>query len=98
MPSEIASPLGCGIQIGAGAVINALHPEPGSSMVIFGAGAVGLAALMAARTVGCWTIIAVDILDNRCKIAHELGATYTINPGVEDAVERIIELLRAQII
>lgn len=56
----VAAPLGCGFQTGAGAVLNVLSPEPDSRLVVFGAGGVGLAAVMAAKAQGVETIIAVD--------------------------------------
>ncbi len=89
VPLDIMAPLGCGIQTGAGAVINTLRPRPGSSIAVFGAGAVGLAAVMAARIVGCAPIIAVDIKDNRLALAEELGATHTLNGAEVDPVEEI---------
>ncbi len=89
VPLEIMGPLGCGIQTGAGAVINALAPKAGSSIAIFGAGAVGLSAVMAAKIVGCTTIIAIDLNDGRLKLARELGATHVINGGATDAVKEI---------
>ncbi|HJS62453.1 MAG TPA: NAD(P)-dependent alcohol dehydrogenase, partial [Pseudolabrys sp.] len=92
VPLDIMGPLGCGIQTGAGAVINALKPSAGTSIAIFGAGSVGLAAVMAARIVGCAQIIAVDINDGRLALAKELGATDTINGGKEDAVEAIRQI------
>ena len=76
---EILGPLGCGFQTGAGAVVNSLGARPGTSIVIYGAGAVGLAGLMAAKIAGCTTIVAVDLHDNRLSLAKELGATHTIN-------------------
>jgi aryl-alcohol dehydrogenase len=88
VPLEIMGPLGCGIQTGAGAVINALKPGAGSSIAIFGAGSVGLAAVMAARVAGCATIIAVDLNDTRLELARELGATHVVN-AAGDAVEAI---------
>ncbi|MFI7166306.1 hypothetical protein ACIBM3_27955 [Rhodococcus erythropolis] len=53
LPAVIAAPLGCGVQTGAGTVLNALKPEPGSSLVVYGAGGVGLSAVMAAVAAGC---------------------------------------------
>ncbi|MBM3730018.1 MAG: NAD(P)-dependent alcohol dehydrogenase [Actinobacteria bacterium] len=76
---EILGPLGCGFQTGAGAVVNSLGARPGTSIVIYGAGAVGLAGLMAAKIVGCGTVVAVDLHENRLSLAKELGATHTIN-------------------
>ncbi|MDH4611569.1 NAD(P)-dependent alcohol dehydrogenase [Pseudomonas sp. BN102] len=89
VPLEFLGPLGCGIQTGAGAVINALKPGAGSSIAIFGSGSVGLAAVMAARLVGCTTIIAVDMNQARLDLALELGATHAINAKEQEPVETI---------
>jgi aryl-alcohol dehydrogenase len=89
VPLELMGPLGCGIQTGAGTVINALKPEFGSVIAIFGTGPVGLAAVMAAKLVGCGTIIAVDLNDDRLQLARELGATHTFNGKAGSTVESI---------
>lgn len=91
-PLEILGPLGCGIQTGAGAVINVLGVRPGSSFAVFGAGAVGLSAVMAARVSGATTIIAADVVPSRLELAEELGATHTVNSKQEDPVKKIREL------
>src|SRR5690606_25873469 len=91
-PLERLGPLGCGIQTGAGAVINALRVQPGSSFVVFGAGAVGLSAVMAARVSGATTIIAADVVPSRLELAKKLGATHTIDSKTENPVEAIREL------
>src|ERR1700728_345918 len=78
-PLELLGPLACSGQTGAGAVFNALKPNAGESIVVFGVGAVGLSALMAAKIAGCNPIIAVDIHDHRLALARELGATHIIN-------------------
>jgi aryl-alcohol dehydrogenase len=85
-------PLGCGINTGAGAVLNELRPEIGSSLAVFGAGAVGNAAIMAARVADCAVVIAVDIHDSRLELARELGATHVINSLREDVGERLAEI------
>jgi aryl-alcohol dehydrogenase len=92
VPIEIMGPLGCGIQTGAGAVMNALKSGAGSSIAVFGAGSVGLAAVMAARVVGCTTIIAVDLNAERLALARELGATHTFDAADGDPVEKIKSL------
>lgn len=92
---NMLGPLGCGFQTGAGTVLNYLKPEFGSSIVIFGTGAVGLSAMMAAKILGADHIIAVDIHDNRLEIAKELGATETINSKNENAVTAIRKILPA---
>lgn len=75
----ILGPLGCGIQHGAGAVLNTLQPVPGESIAVFGCGGVGFSAIMAAKVAGCKTIIGVDIIPSRLKQAKELGATHVID-------------------
>ncbi len=89
VPLEIMGPLACGIQTGAGSVINALTPGAGESIAIFGAGSVGLSAVMAAKLVGCAIIVAVDINPQRLLLAKELGATQVIDGGLADAVAEI---------
>lgn len=91
VPLELLGPLGCGIQTGAGGVMNALKPEVGTSIVVFGAGSVGLSSLMAAQVVGCTDIIAVDLVDSRLEMAEKLGATFTINPEEVDDTQTAIE-------
>ncbi len=92
VPLELLGPLGCGIQTGAGSVMNVLRPEVGSTIAIFGAGAVGMSAIMAARAVGCGMIIGVDVKPNRLALARELGATHVVNAAESDPVEAIREL------
>jgi len=88
-PLELLGPLGCGIQTGAGAVLNSLAAKAGSSIAIFGTGSVGLSAVMAARVAGCTTIIAIDINPARLQLASDLGATHIIHSGKSDPVEKI---------
>lgn len=86
---EILGPLGCGIQTGAGAVLNSLQPPAESSMAIFGVGPVGLSAVMAAAVVGCSTIIAVDLNHERLGLAKDLGATHVIDGAAGGTVASI---------
>lgn len=85
-------PLGCGFVTGSGTIFNTLKPEPGSSIAIFGTGAVGDGALMAAKVAGCTQIISVDIKSNRLETAIEIGATDTVNSAETDPVEAIHKL------
>jgi aryl-alcohol dehydrogenase len=80
MPFELAAPLGCGIQTGAGTVLNTLRPKAGQPIAVFGAGAVGLAAVMAAVVLRCQPIVVIDVVPGRLVLARELGATHAINP------------------
>ncbi|KAL4746670.1 hypothetical protein BDW72DRAFT_210218 [Aspergillus terricola var. indicus] len=73
------APMGCGYLTGAGTVVNVLKPSTASTMVIMGMGAVGVAALLAARALGLTRIVAVDIVDEKLQLALELGATHTVN-------------------
>ncbi|WP_423980078.1 NAD(P)-dependent alcohol dehydrogenase [Ilumatobacter sp.] len=72
-------PLGCGIQTGAGAILNTLAVRPGSSVVVTGAGALGLSAVMAARVAGADQIIAIDRHASRLELATKYGATTTLS-------------------
>jgi aryl-alcohol dehydrogenase len=92
VPLEHLGPLGCGINTGAGTVLNELKPEIGSSLAVFGAGAVGSAAIMAAKVADCAVVVAIDIHDSRLKLARELGATHTINSLTEDVAARLREI------
>lgn len=92
--------LGCGIQTGAGSIFNVVKPVEMDvrSLGIFGLGAVGCATVMAARIVAqdnptvLSQIVAVDVNENRLKLARELGATHTINPENEDVKEKLLEI------
>jgi aryl-alcohol dehydrogenase len=88
----LAAPLACGVQTGAGTVLNVLKPEPDASLVVFGAGAVGLSALMVAAAIGVRTIIAVDPVASRRQLAAELGATETLDPAAGDVSAAVHEL------
>lgn len=92
VPVEILSPMGCGIQTGAGGVVNTLKARPGSCIAVFGIGSVGLSAIMAAVVSGCTKIIGVDVVEERLKLAKEFGATDVINSGKTDAVAEIRKL------
>jgi len=91
IPLETLAPLGCGIQTGAGTVLNLFRPGIGSTLAVTGTGPVGLSGVMAAHVAGCTTIIAVDISDSRLELAKELGATHTINSSTGDLTEALRE-------
>ncbi len=86
----LIGPLGCGIQTGAGAVLNGIRPEFGSSIAVFGCGTVGMSAIMAAKIAGCAKIIAVGGNAKSLELAKELGATHTVNRHeISDLVGKI---------
>ncbi len=89
VPLELLAAFPCGINTGAGAVLNVLRPDPGDAFAIFGAGTVGLAGIMAARIAGCEPIVAVDLHANRLALARSLGATHTIDAAHADPVAEI---------
>jgi aryl-alcohol dehydrogenase/geraniol dehydrogenase (NAD+) len=81
LPLEILGPLGCGIMTGAGAALNTLQLQPGQSLAIFGAGTVGLSALMAARAAGAGKVFVIEPSARRRSLAMELGATDALDPA-----------------
>ncbi len=88
----LLAPYGCGFQTGAGTVLNVLQPGADDSLVVYGVGAVGLAAVAAAAAEGVGSIVAVDPLASRREVAQRLGAT-TVDPtDVDDVVGRVKEL------
>jgi aryl-alcohol dehydrogenase len=92
-PLDLLGPLACSGQTGAGAVLNVMQPKPGDTFAVFGVGAVGLSALMAAKIAGCNPIVAVDVHAHRLALARELGATHTIDHGAcGDVVAEIREI------
>jgi aryl-alcohol dehydrogenase len=94
LPLEKLGPLGCGIQTGAGTTMSAdaLDVQPGTSVIVFGAGAVGLSALMGAVVKGATTLIAVDLHQSRLDLATELGATHTFLGDDPDLGAKVLEL------
>lgn len=81
MPLDIAGPLGCGVQTGAGAIMRSLACRAGSSLLVLGGGAVGLSAVLGAMVQGCADIVVVEPLAARRELALQLGATRAIDPG-----------------
>lgn len=81
LPLAVLAPLACGVQTGAGTVMNTLEVEAGSSLAVFGCGCVGLSAVMAAKAEGAERIVAVDLNAARLEMALELGATHAFNPA-----------------
>lgn len=89
LPFSSLAPLGCGVQTGAGAVVNSLGLRLGETIAVFGAGAVGLAAVMAAHAAGASEIVAVDLHANRRELALELGATRVFDGADPDLVKAV---------
>jgi S-(hydroxymethyl)glutathione dehydrogenase/alcohol dehydrogenase len=86
IPLNVAALIGCGVMTGVGASINTAQIKPGSSVIIFGAGGVGIAAIQGARIAGACEIVAVDTLDSKLELAQKFGATHAVKPdGVDSA-------------
>ena len=79
IPLDRAALLGCAVTTGVGAALNTAQVTPGSSVVVFGAGGVGISVIQGARIAGARQIIAVDLLDSKLETARHFGATDTIN-------------------
>lgn len=94
LPLKVLAPLGCGLQTGAGTVMNMLRVRKGESVAVFGTGAVGIAAVMAARIVGANPIIGVDLAPSRLKLAFELGATQVFNSRKTDVASGLNKIVR----
>ena len=91
VPLAVAALVGCAVLTGYGAVVNRANVRPGSSVLIFGAGGVGLSAVMGARTAGAEEIIVVDPVEAKREEATRFGATTTLTPA-EGLVDQVREL------
>jgi S-(hydroxymethyl)glutathione dehydrogenase/alcohol dehydrogenase len=89
-PLESACLFACGLSTGLGAAMYKAEVEPGSTCVVFGAGMVGLGAVVGCRLQGAERIIAVDMSEERLAMAREHGATDTWTGG-PDTVDRVLE-------
>ena len=87
IPFDVASLLGCGVMTGVGAAINAAKVEPGSSVVVFGCGGVGISVIQGARIAGAATILAVDMVEQKLDWAKQFGATHAVTPDMLGAAQ-----------
>jgi S-(hydroxymethyl)glutathione dehydrogenase/alcohol dehydrogenase len=87
VPLEIASLIGCGVMTGAGAAINTAKVTPGSSVIVFGCGGVGISAIQGAKVAGASVIVAVDLNDGKLADAIRLGATHACKPDEVDSLK-----------
>jgi alcohol dehydrogenase len=92
LPLVEAALFGCAVMTGVGAVVNTARVTSGSAVTVFGMGGVGLSAIMGARAIGAYPIVAVDRLDDKLKLAREVGATHTVNAVRDDPIAAIREL------
>lgn len=89
MSLELACLLGCAVMTGYGGAVRCAQVEPGSSVVVFGCGAVGLNAIQGARIAGASIIVGVDISASKLDLARAAGATHIVDAGSDDPVEYV---------
>lgn len=94
LPLETAALFGCAVMTGVGAVFNTAQVSPGKSVAIYGLGGVGLSSVMGAAASGAFPIIAVDMFEDKLKLARKVGATHTVNVRETDPVEAIKEITK----
>ena len=92
LPIDRAALLSCGVISGFGAVVNRAQVKPNQSVLVMGAGGVGLNAIQAAVFCGAYPVIAIDIKDSKLEMAKKFGATYTINAKENDPLKKVPEL------
>ncbi len=95
IPMDIAALLGCAVPTGCGMVFNEMKPRPGNSIAIWGAGGIGLCAILAAVVCDCNPIIAIDINEEKLSLAVKCGATHSID-GNRDPVREVMEITSGQ--
>jgi Zn-dependent alcohol dehydrogenase len=93
VPTDVTSIVGCAVMTGAGAAMNSAQVRPGNSVVIIGAGGVGLSVVQACANLSAYPIIVVDLTDEKLEFARKFGATHGINARTEDPVARIREMM-----
>jgi S-(hydroxymethyl)glutathione dehydrogenase/alcohol dehydrogenase len=93
LPFAQAALLGCGVVTGAGSVLNTANVSAGDTVVIFGAGGVGLNAVSGARIAGAWRIVVIDIQAKRLDEARRFGATDVIDSTKTKPIEAVRDLL-----
>ena len=91
-PLDKLALIGCGVPTGVGAAIHTAKVQPGSKVVVIGAGGVGLNVLQGAALAGAETIIAVDIHGPKLEHSMQFGATHLVNAATQDVVESVAEI------
>lgn len=94
IPFDVAAIVGCGVMTGVGAVLNRAKVKPGSTVVVMGAGGVGLNVIQGAVLANATKILAIDILDQKLEMARQFGATHLINASKEDPLSKVMEITK----
>ena len=92
VPLDVAALVGCSVTTGVCAATNTARVRPGSSVVVFGVGGIGLNVVQGALLAGAVKIIAVDLMDSRLEMARQFGATHTIDASEVDPIPAIKQL------
>jgi alcohol dehydrogenase len=92
LPLDIAALFGCAVVTGVGAVVNTAQIRPGNTVAVVGLGGVGLSGLLGAVVAGAGRIIAIDLSAEKLGLAHQLGATDTVNAGDPDHVQHVRDM------
>ena len=92
IPLEIAALIGCGVLTGVGAALNTADIKPGDTVAVLGCGGVGLNVIQGAKIAGAERIIAIDMIENKLKMAEQFGATDLVNASEVDAVSKVMEI------
>ena len=95
---EVAALFGCAVTTGFGVVVNNAKIKIGESVVVFGAGGVGLNIVQAAALAGAYPVIAVDLFDNKLELARSVGATHLINSSKAEARQAILDVVGAALV
>lgn len=90
---EITCVIGCAVLTGMGAVLHTAKVRPGDSVAVFGAGGVGLSAILMASILNAQPIIAVDIRQDKLELAKEFGATHSVDSSVIEPVSGVLDIV-----
>jgi S-(hydroxymethyl)glutathione dehydrogenase/alcohol dehydrogenase len=89
---DVLSTLGCGVSAGLGAALNVAEIAPGTTVAVIGAGVFGLSIVQGARLAGAGRIVVIEPVAKRRELARQLGASHTIDPGVDEPIDAVREL------
>jgi S-(hydroxymethyl)glutathione dehydrogenase/alcohol dehydrogenase len=92
MPLDRAALIGCGVTTGLGAVFNTAKVEPGTTVAVIGAGGIGLNCIQGAAIAGARRVVAVDMVDEKLRLAEQFGATDVVNAADGDAIAQVKEI------
>ena len=92
IPTETAVLFGCAVMTGVGAVVNTAKVQAGTSVAVFGAGGVGLSAILGAKAVGAFPIVAVDCIASKLDLARQCGASHTVDATSADPVAAVRDI------